>query len=94
MPIMNYMFNKEGWPFTPLRFIIDDDDVTFCIQSTEKQHSGGKVVSYFWNAPMEDQDQRAAGYAQAALQRLRQHAVFIAGQFQKMLRMLNKQKSD
>lgn len=42
----------------------------------------------------EVQDQRAAGYAEAALQRLHQHALVISGQFQKMLRKLNKQKSD
>lgn len=51
-------------------------------------------VSYFWNAHTEDQDHRAAGYAEVALERLHQHAVLISGQFQKILRNLNKQKSD
>lgn len=62
------------------------------LRSSTQEEKG--PVSYSWNAHTEDQDQRAAGYAEVALQRLHRHTVLIAGQFQKTLRMLNKQKSD
>lgn len=67
----NELFNKESWPFTPLRFVIDNEDVTCGIKSIEKQLLGGKgACEYSWSAHMEDQEQRP-----------QQHAVIISRQF-------------